>query len=132
MNSYTFASPQVSVSHFYLISCFFSYIIPHSSIKTDLVLPTFVLCFLYARAISAHNPSSSGHQYSRSTGIHLSSMNEYVSLDEKMMAEDLPAQSYEEVEAPNPLPIPPKPQPKRAQSKPKATAEKVDSTPEAI
>ena len=48
------------------------------------------------------------------------------------MAEDLPAQSYEEVEAPNTLPIPPKPQPKRAQSKPKATAEKVDSTPEAI
>ena len=44
------------------------------------------------------------------------------------MAEDLPAQSYEEVEALNTLPIPPKPQPKRAQSEPKATAEKVDST----
>ena len=52
------------------------------------------------------------------------------SLDEKPnFQEDVPMDSYEEVEAPNVVPLPPKPQPKKVPKKPKPTAARnVDPT----
>ena len=74
---------------------------------------------------SAANPTNGGGL--SSPGIHYISKTESVSLDNKMEMEDLPAESYEEVKAPNPLPTPQKPQTKEAQNKPRNAAQKVDS-----
>ena len=68
-------------------------------------------------------------RYAQGTyAVHYTSKTENVSLDNKMEMEDLPAESYEEVQAPNPLPIPPKSHPKIAQNKPRSAIQKVDSS----
>ena len=90
---------------------------------------TYSYCYFsyrYLSGFSAANPTNGGGL--SSPGIHYTSKTEKVSLDNKMEMEDLPAESYEEVEAPNPLPIPPKPQPKKAQNKSRNAAQKVDSS----
>ena len=75
---------------------------------------------------STHDPNTGG-RYS-SSGIAFSSKTETVAMDNKMAMEDLPAESYEEMDTLNRYPVPPKPQSKRPPNRAKAAPRKVDST----
>jgi hypothetical protein len=76
---------------------------------------------------STHDPNTGG-RYS-SSGIAFSSKTERVAMDNKMAMEDLPAESYEEMDTSDPHPVPPRSQPKRPPNRARAAApQKVDSS----
>ena len=100
--------------------------------EREMFLLIFQLCIIFSnRDLPPHHATHdpiAGTRYS-SSAIVFSNKIETVSMDIKVLeGEDLPAESYEEMEVSNPLPVPPKPQPKRAPQKPRTTPQKTDST----
>ena len=72
-----------------------------NTVVPELIIQVYTVCFHYI--------------YS-SSGIHFSNKNETVSLDNKLVGEDIPTESFEQMKATNPIPLPPRSQLRQAPS----------------